>query len=410
MQAKLDEVKVELKSMTSYWKPEWKEIVAKWSAKITVSSDILRERLLLPTDNGTVFILAYKLPSESKFCCMGYDMEDAASFRNSSYSYLYKLPINLIFDIFRHFVVAFGGTFSTSVLKEKIQRYYSAGVSHPQWFWMDEESKRHHKIIRDSLPQADQLSFDNWQVVQFQGVQLGGKLLPIHYIDAVLRQLRKYQTAQMIEHHFHCTDTASDQTDKAALAQRLSQMLTYSKIYHETEVVASVQIADSLDCRILTSLTLPLHTSTIDSNGISEQKVTSEREAVKKFTLQEEDWLAALKRFPTKMRELEKLTVTDLHFIISCFLDAEYDRKETLAKVRQLTKLDSTATSFPSAMDDFSNFDPLHLRGLLAESVLSRKLKGYALGKEEILYGAFAAIAPTALTKIAMDYYSIDVD
>lgn len=409
MQAKLDEVKVELKNMVSHWKDGWKEIVKNWSDKITILSDGSRERLLLPADNGQVYILAHKLISESKFYCAQFDMEDVAYYRHHSYGYLYRLPINLAFDIFRHFVIAFGGTFLTSVPKGKIHRYYGPSTSYPQWFWIDEENKRHHKIIHDSLSQTyrnqemnDECSSDRWQIVQAQGIQLNGELLPMHYIDAVLQQLRKYQTAQMIEHHFH-------RPDGKALAQRLSQMLEYRKMRYHTTTTTTVEVTDGRDSWFLVSLPLPLPKQ---NSTTGEQKMMSEREVAKRFSLKEEDWSAARKYFSTKMSGLEKLNPADLHFVISCFLDAEYDCKETLDKVNLLAKIDPTTNiscEFPTADDDFSSFDPLRLRGLLAETVLSKKLRGHALGKEEIFTGGFAAVAPLALAEIVAQYLPVNI-
>lgn len=432
MQAKLDEVKLELQKITAHWKKEWKEMLAKWSDKIIVSSDSLREELLLPTDLGEKYILAHKLTSESKFYCSKYDLEDAAFYRYSAYAHL-CIPINLALDVFRHLVLAFGGSFFTGRPTTKNPHYYNPRHSYFHWLWVNEEDKRHHQVIRNSLQSTyanvpkelddhNRDSGDRWELVQLQGIQLGGKLLSTHYIRAILKGLKEYQMTKMFEYHFRHFDEKGRET--IAVCQRLFQMLSYRTNYRDT-TTDTVELVDLAGSRVLVHLPKP-NSQGSDNGEQKAQKCEREREAAKQFELNAKDWSQILEG-SSKTDEFEKLSLTDVHFVISCFIDMECDHKETLEKIEkidktvqptQLPQSDSTTTAntgaapafqFPTVDDDFSSFDPLHLRGLLAETVLSRKLKGYVLGREEIFTGGFAATAPTALTEIVADYYPVDL-
>jgi hypothetical protein len=109
--------------------------------------------------------------------------------------------------------------------------------------------------------------------------------------------------------------------------------------------------------------------------------------------------------------KLVSLSAADVQFLVCLLIDAEHDQKETIALTSNTDPTDSKS-QFPTPEDDFSSFDPLRLRGLLAETVLSQKLSGYALGLEEIYAknaGKFASIAPTALTSIVASYYPVDL-
>lgn len=106
------------------------------------------------------------------------------------------------------------------------------------------------------------------------------------------------------------------------------------------------------------------------------------------------------------------LTAADVQFLLRLRLDSKYDREETIAKIEKIDQPNTTSPElqFPTHSDDFSNFDPPHLRGVLAETVLSKKLQSHTLGLEEIRGGHFATLAPTALVDIVTQYLPIDLN
>lgn len=248
---------------------------------------------------------------------------------------------------------------------------------------------------------------DNWKQIWAKGIILGGKILPTHYIGALLQKLAKYQLNKMIEYHFHhCSSDNKDEAVKMSIDQRLAQMLTWRDIRKGT-TLASVDLVHRSNRFGL----LYLHNRNSDEQKIQQQK--SEREVAKLFEWTEETWSQSPKDFPMKDSGFQNLTSTDVHFIVSCFIDMEYDRKELIAKINGINSTEPASqfpTSFPNEDDDFSSFDPVQLRGTLADTVLSKKLKGYALGLQEIKIGAFATIAPLALVDIVASYYPIDIN
>lgn len=117
-------------------------------------------------------------------------------------------------------------------------------------------------------------------------------------------------------------------------------------------------------------------------------------------------WKAALEN-PNVVNFLGDLTVADVSFIIRVCIDAEYDTLEIRENIKTIERADGKESSFPNADDDFTDFNFPHLRGVLAESVLSRKLAAYKLGLDEITNGEFAERTPSAVVDIAAGYLSV---
>lgn len=126
LEKKLDMAKVELRRMTSHWRQEWRDEIIKWSDQIKIkmfSSITGGDKyetfgwVNCPTDSGHDYCLSTRnletlLPrGESE----GYSVLTIAhAVKYHEYcarKYLAKVPVNLVVDIFRHFVLAFGGEF-----------------------------------------------------------------------------------------------------------------------------------------------------------------------------------------------------------------------------------------------------------------------------------------------------------
>lgn len=418
VKVKLVAAKLELQKKISHWRQEWKDAIDQWSEKIVVGkAGGGFDCILLPSHDDIGYPLVKNLT-----CDLGFAV---CYVQQYAHCYLEKVPINLSVNVFHHFLVAFGGEL---LLREPI----SDKLFFDHWLWIDEENKRHHKIIHDSLlfGEKEVDACDRWERVKMKGFQLGGKLLPIHYIEGLLQKRKSFQINQMIEHYFRHRNDGERGSRIIETAKRFQKLLIYQNLGEVFVIVGSGYL------RLLNEIP-----------GTENRNVKDEREAVKTFELGNEDngcrtrghWNSLLK-YPDFVALLgdsdcdsdsdsdcRKLTVEDVRFLICSSIDAEYDYRETLGIVQSLSKVEdslnlsnlSTSTTtvvtavakrqFPSADDDFSSFDPLHLRGLLAETVLSKKLQGYALGQEEIRGGAFATIAPLALTKIVSSYYPVDL-
>lgn len=428
MQTLIDElnvVKDKLQQMTIHWRQEWKDAVTKWSSKFKITRNETIDWITFPTDVGFDYCL---IACNQK--SINFNIATAISYKDHFASkYLDKVPINLVVDIFRHFVLAFGGEFDTqnAVSNKDFDRYFD------QWLRVDEENKRHRKIIHTVMSEADH-GFDNivlststasitllassiapvddWEMVSMREIQLGGKLLADHYIGELLTSLRSHQVARMIECYFHRVDHSIDSKKMIKTAKKFQSVL-----YFQVPYGIYVNLGNYL----------PL----IEINTVNSE-TSDNREAMKDFNLENKKdsnnsnnyrmkhfWDELLKnpRFAASLsyedsEKLVLLTSADVQFIVCCHIDAHYDREELLAKTRKINKMNSKSSeltaTFPSLADDFSNFDPPHLRGTLAESVLSRKLAKYALGEEEIGAGNFAAVAPSALVDIVSSYYSVD--
>lgn len=446
LEAKLVMAKDGLQRMMTDWKKEWRDQVIKWSEKITVVGSMQTVRgmgitekcdcVVFPTNGGSYIFLGYNCATLSS-SNPHHNVEAAIRYRDRTPDEctLTVVPINLAVDIFRHFVLAFGGNFSLadSSSDSKSARDAPSGPSHShfyQYLRMD-ENERHRDIILSSLHSLDvenpvstartvdlaklqALSSDPWQRIWSRGIRLGGKLTSEHYIESLLSRLRIYQMNKMVEYHFHHRNDADKSSEKmVVIAKRFLQGIVYRKSTGTVEVLAGrywIALTDSAAI-----------TATKDYN--LDGTLVNERELKKKFKLNDENpnWKAAMKSdFFVKIlgEGKDKLTIPDVHFLICLVIDAEYDEKESLEKVTLINSNASassasateTSRGFPTAMDHFSSFDSLYLRGTLAETVLSKKLQSYTLGLEEIRTGTFAEVAPTALTKIVADYYPIDIN
>lgn len=400
MQARLDEVKVELQVVMGHWRQEWKDAVNKWSDKITIyPSGPTFDVVKLPTDYLDGLILLEwdretSLPSVKVVRYIGY----ASFYYWHSLVHLGNLPINLFVSIYLHLVVAFGGTFSKH---ETVNRSTTI-----QWFWLDDKHKRHRQIIEQSLSrisQPDDQINDDWLRVVSDETASTDKLRPEHYAKEVVNNLVNHQVAKMIEHHFRSSQQAEKITK---VAKRFSQLLV-------TPSQGAVKIVAGADY-------IPLLNSFITKDGDDADSYSLQ--VLKTFNLQDEkdlrhNWHTALQNshFADSLRtsasagdsnsEKDKsvsLTVTDVHFLLCLHIDAYYDRQSSVKRI-----LDVDA-KFPTAADNFFDFDPPHLTGTLAESILSRKLDNYAASMKEINEGEFAEVAPAALVKIVGGYYPVD--
>lgn len=413
MQAKLDAVKEGLVQMMTResWKKEWQAAVIKWSTKVGIkpfAAPAVYETIVFPADpdvhrgdnRGIFFIYdpvtLLPLPSKKE-----YNVRAATDYRNGSTEEygLLGVPINLVVDIYRHFVTAFGLEFSTA----------DGHTSHCyQYLHLDEDDERRRQRIHSILTKFTDYYYlaatttssttnNQWARLWMDKIQLGGKLLPIHCIEPILRPLLKYQTEKMIEHYFRRSCHSVERGEQLIItAKRFAQLLTYketgeincitSLIYFPTTLVASKSSTNVN--RIDRELA-----KTFNLNAPSAQNVSSA-------------WDSALKN-KQFVEYLGELTIADVEFLIRLFIDSRHDHQDVVDQVIQLS---AQGSPFPTDADEFDNFDPIHLRGLLATTVLSKKLAKYALGTKEINEGQFADIAPAALVKIVDSYYSVDVN
>lgn len=237
-----------------------------------------------------------------------------------------------------------------------------------------------------------------------QEIQLGGKLLGVHYSEQLVQDLRRHQVAKMIEYHFRHRGKQIIE-----VAKNFERNLPFQGLHIIYVVVGKVRI-----------YLPPIKGIPTASDGDSVNNISG-RDSMKKFNLEDDaentvmrhHWDELLKNpqfvinLSVNARANKKsglLTAADVQFIICCHIDGYYDSRESLEKINKIGSM-----AFPTEADDFSSFDPPHLRGVLAETVLSQKLAGYALGKEEIVKGAFAVITPLALVDIVSSYYPVDL-
>lgn len=399
MQAKLDAAKEGLVQMmmNQSWRKEWQAAVIKWASQVVIKpTAYAAESIVFPTDahlkDKHGLFLTYDpatlLPLSSNKS--DYSITSASNYRNaSSDEYgLLAVPINLVVDIYRHFVLAFGLTFST-IDDQKSHCYQYLRIDEKDEF----RRQRIHCILNKftdlnnhSTTTTTTSTDDHWARLWMDRIPLGGKLLPTHYIEFILRQMLNHQIDKMIEHYFHHSQSEVVQCELLIIAaKRFVKILTYN----ETGEVKFIPLWHPL--------ILVAAKSTSSKLGFSDRKLS------KNFNL---DLSSAIKDNDF-VRYLGDLTVVDVEFLIRLLIDARHDHLDT---VDQVIQLGAQGSPFPAATDAFENFDPPHLRGLLATTVLSKKLATYALGTNEINDGQFAHIAPTALVKIVGSYYSIDID
>lgn len=388
MQERLDAARENLQTMMARWRPEWRDIMNSWSKKIIIEAlevhGMRCERVVLPRNYDGLFNIIADPSREIQ----EYSISSAVGYRiRQLRDETVQVPINLFVDVYRHFVIAFGGIFSA----ESSHSYYYNPTNYlTQWLYNDhDDDKRHHKIIHESLATISSILLDDgWEQVYLQGIQLGGKLLPVHYIKDLGTHLGRHQVGKMIEQYFYSTGRGEE---IVKLAKEFERRLSFRM--GETFI-----IVDGTYQQLLNE---------IDGNEDDQRKV------MKTFDLEDETdhrhhWPTLLKN-PQFVKFCGELTIADVRFLICCRIDAECDRKELVKKVKLSAASTSSAIAFPTADDHFSNFDFPHLRGLLAETVLSKKLAKCPLAKEEIKTTDLAAIAPLALTEIVCDYYSVDL-
>lgn len=397
MQAKLAAIKDGLQEMMtrSHWRKEWKDEVTKWSEEVTVRSGSVVESVLFPmvSGRGILFIVCSCTTLEPMANYSMFAAETSCKYWNySSAKYFKSTTINLFFDVFRYFVLAFGSQFTPNLIENG---------GHWQWLRADEENKRHYEIIKKSLIACGRcddkkgvVDTDHWIMIWDEKVQLGGKVVSAVYLDDLLIAIQSYHTDRMIQHHFHCREEKI-----ISVAKRFIQLATYRRDTGKIDVMVDGIYLTFIDA--------------IDNKDRG-------RELEKKFELKDKNgnYLMQLRlelclvfamMNSTFAQYFSQLTIFDIQFLLRLIVDCEYDQKESLEKITLINSSHNSNLRFPTAADDFSSFDPIHLCGTLSESVLSRKLLGYELGKKEIVEGQFAKVAPEALLNIVSEYYPVDV-
>jgi hypothetical protein len=260
---------------------------------------------------------------------------------------------------------------------------------------------------------------------------------------------------KMIEYHFQFRYTDSTSSGTSTAIVKTAKAFFAALIYQPITGMVSISIGRSYPYCLVDSILVPSakssaeyrneydyakHSDPTNSGNNGDDGDRSWRGLAKRFNLEDENnehckrnlWrkMLQVKSFvpllsasdsdsdsDSKTDKLVSLSAADVQFIIHLLIDAEHDLKETFEKIASLSEISETdpanlTSQFPTADDDFSSFDPIRLRGVLAETVLSRKLLGYALGQEEIYAknaGSFASIAPAALTAIVSSYYPVNV-
>lgn len=391
LEMQLVEVKIKMQSMIAHWRKEWKEGVTKWSEQIKIKS-LTKDTasVVLPYNTTIEYCLVSFRRNNSKdpkdlemlYDYHSYDAKSAIYYVARSGKNLDLVPKNLSVDIFRHFATSFGGKFSDAV-------EYNSSCS-CQYLWVGDENKRHYKIIHSLLLSRGSSNSvpdiaDGWELVDIGVIQSGGKLQASYYFASLLWELRRHQTAKMIDFHFRSHFKRERVT---AVAKKFFEQLGSDR--------GAVYIANVFCFDLI--------------NPICNDK--SVRDTMKNFDLEDENserhnWVSLMKntRFTETLSDEAQsisLTAADVRFLICCFIDAKYDREESMEKIESGTK-------FPTHSDNFYNFDPPHLTGLLAKTFLSRKLAEYSAGQDEISTGAFALLAPLALTNIVADYFPVDL-
>lgn len=263
-----------------------------------------------------------------------------------------------------------------------------------------------HSSLKNSFDTSTTPTCDRWESIWAKKVQLNAKLSSTYYIDGVLYARRLHQVKRMIEYYFHSHHSVG-QEKIIATANCFFNLLTYYS--NSGEIKMSVGSN---------------HIFLVGSAIFIQSVVAScgKRKLAKNFKLKDvNDSLVSRDKLSLAMlnkdfvKILGELTTDEVHFLFRLCIDVHYDQDDSFKAVAQLneiaiSKCDSKL-SFPSAADNFFDFDFPHLTGVLAETVLSQKLASYALGREEICEiraGSFAAIAPSALTKIVDSYHTVD--
>lgn len=440
-ETKLAVAKESLQSMISHWKKEWQDVVTKWSGRITIVNSKNGARF------KSVVFLAYRgdpyrffeydhatqTPTSNN---QEYCIDEAISCRDTLYYSIGfgNLPINLMIDVFRHFVLAFGLKF------ERLRKYSTETQYKNDWrqHLYFEEGGRHQEVINSALQNTTwpstnndtSIECDRWRIISGK-LQLGGKIQPIHYIEGVLIARKSYQTTKMIDNYFQFRCAGTNGTSSIIkIATTFFKSLTYQPITGRI----TIGINGSYPYTLIDSILVPDAQSSDVARNEYDYVNENRRGLAKKFNLENgkceprtqyywekmmknQSFLSLLGTNTSTSEKLVSLTMADVQFLLCLLIDAYYDHKETFEAVERISGTDQadpanstySTSRFPTADDNFSSFDPLLLRGLLAETVLSRKLAGYALGQEEISKGTFAAIAPSALTSIVASYYPVDV-
>lgn len=415
LKAKLSAVKSELQVKTGHWRNEWQQTLAKWIDEVYILSP--GDFIILPKDpysKRTFFIKAYSdnnandgndgnstgLSSADHIK----DLDSALSY-GESYGCLNSIPVNLKIPIFRYLVNAFNngnhgdGCFSTELSGSRYRDYF--------WFphfWLDDENKRHHELIRrlfetTSRTNANTEPLDNWQSVPpMRLLDLSDEKMQVeYYIEPLLEKLKLHQVNRMIEHHFQ-------------FHWKRKEVMDAAKKFAEKLIAPP-----SMEYKLQIGLILP--TEIFYLFKATPAEFAQGREAMKTLDPKGKRWNGFDRtNLATPLNEFgyPNLTTEDAHFIICCRIDAEYDARESREAIEKITSSNSAGVndSFPTANDDFSNFDFPHLRGLLSQTFLSRKLQSHHLGLEAIRRvntGSFAAIVPAALVNIVAEYLPVSL-
>lgn len=410
------EMKTEMQKKMAHWRHSWRDAVTEWANKIRILPPPLAtgctnelEMVALSADVGCHLMVLM----EGKKYTLDHALE---YFKDQGKKYLSVVPVNLFVSVYSHLVTSFGANY------EHYSRKGFADVHNIHYLWagVGDDYKRNRAAILQSSPDrfADQSAdhalssttllsdekFDGWEKVLLQGFQQDNELKMSTYICGLLAKLKTYQMNKMIEHHFSATGlpgTAEIITEAKEIANRL--IVTVGKLsawgIGMTGNHGNLDNSDNI-CLFL-----------LDGN--------KDREIMKANLIPGNDkweYYHHATNNPDFAKELKSLTLEDFTFIVRCFIDGKHDGTKILAASHQIDYQDERqvdgSISFPGLNDDFSSFDPVRLRGLLGEIVLSKKLKAYALSMEEIheiRAGNFAEIAPTALTHIVGSYYPVDL-
>lgn len=398
---KLVAVRQELKTMTEHWRKEWREAVVKWSEMITVAdySDYSNNEIVkLPTDYGANYHLLplWEYQGDER------NLDDAVNYYSvHANKYLFVIPLNLMVVVYRHLVLAFGGKF----LHTSGNRLHFNHHTHYLWTGptnstIESSYKRHREVIHLAAPNifaplngsigsvASTVStasivsvdkFDGWEMVIVMGFLADDKLKSSYYIKGLLVKLQNHQMDRMVEYYFNARCGRDDELMKTAKTF-LSQL-----VFNVSGVIV------------------------MDDNFVM-------------HTLSGKDEVFDIES-AVKIKGLSKivgnLTTEDVSFIVTLLLDGERDKTEMQEKIKKIELTSSTISvdtldkvSFPGPDDHFTSFDFPYLRGVLAESILSRKLRGHTLSIEairEVAVGSFAAVAPSALVEIAAEYLPVNL-
>lgn len=405
---KLIQAREELKTLMNNWRKEWRDVMTEWSEKIFILrfTNCSGEAAILPTDSGTNYHLASSYQPLGKG--RERSLEDAINYYNHhANKYLSIVPLNLAILVYRHLVIAFGDIFLSSPSPYDPNFYYH----HFLWAGRESGYERHRKLIHESsLDSSNSLhpemtfgefkeEFDGWEKVAVLGFQMDDKLKASKYIKGVFQKLAAHQINKMIDYHFLNRETNSIDSAKK-LVQR------FELVVGTPNICIVVAAGDDFNFNILEG--------------------KNDREMMKKFDFENaknseaKSWQLVVRCQPFA-KLVANLTNADVHFILSCFIDAEYDIIDTINTIKEIefaclttsiSTSDPQQASFPGANDHFLNFDFPHLRGLLADGVLSRKLAAHATGLEaihETRAGSFAAVAPAALVNIVAHYLPVNL-